>query len=317
MARALLASAPHRGDGLSSAVMTDVANAGEVADRECVACALCGSRDHRPVLTGRDVRRRVPGDYSLVRCNDCGLVFVNPRPTRAAIERYYPPNYAPHAPGAPSRAEAIYYRLFRRVGVAPGARVLDVGCGGGKFLLFLRERGYRVAGVEPNAAVARALRERFDLETHAGEIAEAGLPDGAFDVVTFWWVLEHTHEPLEALRQAHRVLRPGGRVVVALQNFASLGRLTFGRDWHHIDIPGHLYQFEPRSLARALEEAGFRVLRMRQDLLAKDFAPSLGYRLGLKDSLDWWLPNLLALPFDVAAWAARRSGLITAWAERP
>lgn len=283
---------------------------------EQVACALCGRDDARPVLSGGDLRRGVPGVFRVVRCPGCELAYVNPRPTPRSIARYYPADYAPHRPGPPSLAEALYYRMFRMPPARPGARVLDVGCGGGRYLLFLRERGYEVAGVEPSAETAGALREQFGLETHTGELVDAGLPAEAFDVVTFWWVLEHTHRPLEALREARRILRPGGRVVVALQNFDSLARHLFGPHWHHIDLPGHLYQFEPGTLTRALQSAGFRVERVRQDLVAKDFAPSLGYRLGLARSLDWWLPNLLALPFDLLAWALRRSGLFTVYAQR-
>ncbi len=281
---------------------------------ERVACALCGREDARALLHGRDVRRGLPGSFAVVRCPGCGLAFVNPRPTRDGIARYYPPDYAPHRAGPPTRREALYYRLFRTPPVPPGSRVLDVGCGGGRYLLFLRARGYRVAGVEPNAGVARELRERFGLETFAGELCDVALPAASFDAVTFWWVLEHTHDPLASLREAHRLLRPAGSLVVALQNFASLARHLFGADWHHLDLPSHLYQFEPRTLARALEQTGFRVVRLRQDLVAKDFAPSLGHRLGL--SLDGALPNLLALPFDLLAFALGRSGLMTAHARR-
>lgn len=56
---------------------------------------------------------------------------------------------------------------------------------------------------------------------------------------------------------------------------------------------------------------------IRQDLIAKEFAPSLGYRLGMPRSLDCWLPNLLPIHFDLLAWSLRRSGLITVDADRP
>ncbi len=297
--------------------MSDSGTPGQSKALERVACALCGGAQASSVLSGRDIRRRMPGSFSVVRCENCGLAYVTPRPTPHGIRQYYPVDYTPHRLGRPSFAETVYYRLFRAIDAPAGARVLDVGCGGGKYLLFLRDRGYQVSGVETNEDLARELRDGFGLDVRGGELLDAGLPDHGFDVVTFWWVLEHTHRPLDVLIEAHRILRRGGKIVVALQNFESLGRVAFGRHWHHIDLPCHLYQFDPHTLGKTLEAAGFSVRRIRQDLIAKDFAPSLGYRLGMPRSLDWWLPNLLSIPFDLLAWSLRRSGLITAFADRP
>ena len=296
--------------------MSNSASTPEGVILEHVVCALCGQDGAPPILQGRDIRRGVPGEFRVVRCKNCGLAYIDPRPTRETIGRYYPPDYSYHRPGPPSLPESIYYRLFRSAPVPPGSRLLDVGCGGGGYLFFLRDRGYRVVGVEPNAEVVRALREQSDLEVHEGELLDVDFPDASFDAITFWQVLEHTHQPLEVLREAHRMLRPGGHVVVALPNFESLARRIFGANWHHIDIPGHLYQFGPRPLTKLMEKSGFDVYRVRQDLIAKEFAPSLGYRLGLRHSLDRVLPNILALPFDLLAWALRRSGLMTAYAKR-
>lgn len=284
---------------------------------ETTPCAVCGGSATNVVLTGRDNRRHVPGEFQVVRCCGCDLVYINPRPTTQSIGQYYPPDYSYHEAGPSGRIRQLYYRMFRRLSLAPGARVLDVGCGGGGYLLYLRDRGYAVAGVEPNRELAARLGREYGLDIRPGELLEARWPDASFDAVMFWWVLEHSHDPMANLREAYRILKPGGVIIVALQNFASLSRLLFGADWHHIDIPTHLYQFEPHTLRKALETAGFDAVRIRHDLIAKDAAPSVGYRLALKSSLDWWLPNLLALPVDLLAWSIRRSGLMTAYARRP
>ena len=128
---------------------------------EHVACALCGADDATPLVRGSDVRRAVPGRFAVVRCRGCGLTYVNPRPTPSAIARYYPPDYSPHETHPPSRSETTYYALFRKLPAPAGARVLDVGCGGGKYLSFLRQRGYEVAGVDVNAELMQRLHLDF------------------------------------------------------------------------------------------------------------------------------------------------------------
>jgi SAM-dependent methyltransferase len=284
---------------------------------EAAACSLCGATESERVLSGEDLRRGVPGRFDVVRCSACSFAYVSPRPSRAAIRAFYPSGYACHArPPAPA-VERWYYRAFRELPLPPGARVLDVGCGGGRYLDHLRRRGFAAEGTEVDVALAEQLRREHGFVVHAGELEELPLEEGGYDAVTLWWVLEHTHDPVRTLRAAARLLRPGGLAVVSVQNFDSLGRRVFGRYWQHLDLPGHLQHFDPRSLERALREASFDAVRIRQDAVAKDFAPSLGLAFGAGDAFDRTALNLLALPFDALAWALRRSGLITAYARLP
>ena len=74
-----------------------------------------------------------------------------------------------------------------------------------------------------------------------------------------WQALEHVHDPLRVLCEAHRLLVPGGKIVVAVPNMDSLPYRWFGRAWQGLDLPRHLTHFSPRTLHKMLQRAGFQV----------------------------------------------------------
>jgi SAM-dependent methyltransferase len=137
--------------------------------------------------------------------------------------------------------------------VGPRDTVLDFGCGGGAMLASLLCA--RRLGVEPNPA-ARAAAEARGLEMHA---TAAEVPGGVADVVMSNHALEHALSPLQELRELHRVLRPGGRLVIwlPLDDWRRQRRAEPG------DINHHLYTWTPLLLSNLLDEAGFRVLECR------------------------------------------------------
>jgi SAM-dependent methyltransferase len=137
--------------------------------------------------------------------------------------------------------------------VRPADTVVDFGCGGGAMLASL-PAGRRI-GVEPNPAARKAAEAR-GLEAHA---SPTELPDGIADVVISNHALEHTLAPLDELRQLHRVLAPGGRLVLwlPLDDWRRQRRTNAG------DVNHHLYTWTPLLLGNLLGEAGFRVLECR------------------------------------------------------
>lgn len=160
----------------------------------------------------------------------------------------------------------LYFRLSGRdsslIPFIGEGKILDVGCGRGVALALYRERGWTPFGVEPSPTAARYAREVMGLSVHQGEFLDARFPSGFADVVLFQHSLEHVPHPSVELREAHRVLRGPGLLVVMVPNAASLDARLFGRWWYAWDLPRHLYHFTPRTASALLTKAGFRVQRI-------------------------------------------------------
>jgi 2-polyprenyl-3-methyl-5-hydroxy-6-metoxy-1,4-benzoquinol methylase len=137
--------------------------------------------------------------------------------------------------------------------------LLDFGCGGGSYLQRMHELGWKVTGLDVSPVAVERIRTRLGLRALTGSLPHRELSPGSFDVVTMWHSLEHVHHPLVVLRAAHRLLMPGGKLLVAAPNIDSLPFRWFGAAWYGLDLPRHLTHFTPATLAAAVQAAGFRV----------------------------------------------------------
>jgi len=232
-------------------------------------CALCGGRERR--------ERFSAGAHTVVTCTACDLTYVTPQlSSRALLEQVYDASYwsstAPRERGyGDYLGDSELYRatFSRRLRAlqrwlpAPG-RALDVGCGPGLFLEVLREAGWDVAGLEPSAHARKAAESRLGRGVvRSRTLAEARFVPGSFDLVTFWDVLEHLPDPLDALRRARALLAPTGRLVLETQDVRSLAARALGPRWHHFKHGEHLHHFHRGTLQRALRASGFEPLSMR------------------------------------------------------
>jgi SAM-dependent methyltransferase len=246
-----------------------LAPAPSVEWEEC-ACLLCGSRNWSPLVEGPDA---IPGGSGLwfvvVQCQDCGLCFTNPRPSASSIGQFYPAAYVCHSLPRVRRPRPWWKTAFRwlrrsnkeRRTLPPSGqgRLLDFGCGGGSFLARMRQRGWKVMGLDCSLPTVQRVQSELGLEALCGTLPNADLESGSFDLITMWQALEHVHQPFEVLRDAHRLLAPGGKLLVAVPNIDSLPFRWFGHCWYGLDLPRHLTHFSPWTLYLMLHRAGFRV----------------------------------------------------------
>jgi SAM-dependent methyltransferase len=243
-------------------------------------CGLCGAAESTLVHQGLAPARYGDAEacFGLVRCDACGLVYLSPRPSPEEIGQFYPQEFygelSVEASSSRSRWVALYNRLFptadarrldsmstlvRRHWPGPPGRLLDVGAGDGNFLGHMTRAGWQAEGTELSADSARlAARRAGPSRIHVGALEDLELEEAAYDLVTLWDVLEHLYRPLEALRKARTLLRPGGVLLVSVPNFHALESQLMGRRWPHLDVPRHLHHFTPPVLDQMLASAGFQ-----------------------------------------------------------
>lgn len=311
-----------------------------VVQMEAAPCPLCGPAPGEPVLTGRDLLHDLPGTFCVDRCTSCGLMRTDPRPTPQSIGFYYPSDYGPYlgtvvADGAgdgglKARLIALGKRLFdtRAHAVpqrAPG-RMLELGCASGSYLHAMAAKGWQVEGIEfsPEAA-ASARKLGFHVDTGAVETIDKA--PAQFDLITGWMVLEHLHQPLAVLQKLRQWVKPGGVLCVSVPNAGSAERAVFGGHWYALQLPTHLYHYDPKSIRKLMAAAGWRVTAIHHHRTLSNAIASTGYWLrdrGVKGIgqvlIDFpekggRIGALAVFPFAWVAALLGQTGRMTIWAE--
>jgi SAM-dependent methyltransferase len=250
-------------------------------------CPVCRRELPDVALIARDKWFGRGDAFEVHECSHCRLAVTHPQPSIEELEPYYPDDYQSwEHPSrglrlardlmARTRASLPPWGPFRRRGT--GA-MLDVGCGRGDLLVRFAEAGWSATGLDISENAVRAARE-LGVEAIVGTIDTAPLPDASFDLVVMNHALEHLHDPVDAIGHAHRLLRRGGSLIVAVPNWDSRLRRWFGTNWMPLEVPRHLTHFSPRALHLASREAGFRRSRTRRYALGVGLPTSLWFSAG-------------------------------------
>lgn len=275
---------------------------------------------------GEDFEYRTsPDSFLTVRCDGCGVVYLDPRPVRAELPTIYPDNY--HAFTFTEDEFGIVYKVRRRLEarrllaacgtLPPDARILDVGSGDGFHLDLLREfgpSGWQLEGVDLDPRAADAAEAR-GLVVHRGSIEDLDLAPDRYDFAILIQTVEHVADPAAVLRAIRRVLAPGGRLLVVTDNTGSLDfTIAKRRHWGGYHFPRHWYLFDTRSLRRLAAQTGFTVDRLDTMVSPVNWVYSLrnalddwGAPRGLVEwfSLDSPIPLAVFTVFD---WLHQRAG---------
>lgn len=197
--------------------------------------------------------------FEIMVCEDCGLLYTTPKPSDEKTGDYYKSEaYYSHQENKKGFIPRVYeavksVNLKHKIAIAtqgkePG-RLLDIGCGVGDFLHFAEQNGWQCTGAEPSEDAASIAKKRIKAEIMLPKDLEK-FPDESFDVITMWHVLEHVSDLQWQVNQLNRLLKKGGRLVIALPNFMSYDAQYYKDKWAAYDVPRHLNHFSQDSIAK-------------------------------------------------------------------
>ncbi len=231
-----------------------------IAAEDVPACPVCGASDYSQFAVGFDYELLTCSNpWRFVQCRACQHVWLNPRP---AVD------YDAINPIARKAKELLDRRkiamIVRHCPKAPKS-YLDVGCGDGRFLRVMEQRGVPrsgLYGLELDKRVVERLRGQGYSSVFCGRAEDiSSFPDGGIDLVTMFHVIEHVDNPETVIGRVRRWLSPGGVFALETPNLDSLDARLFRRTyWGGYHIPRHWNLFTPAAISRLLTDNGLEVL---------------------------------------------------------
>jgi SAM-dependent methyltransferase len=218
-------------------------------------CRLCGGKIQQTIL--HDIITRYNDRFALNQCDNCALVTTYPIPSEKMLQQYYDPDYWQ---SGKLKTNTVLETLYKsrmasivsaiRKYATYDSKILDWGCGDGSFIGLLRNFGLHCFGID---AYKKDLN---DPQISSATIEKTDFPDGYFDIITCFHVLEHLADPLTSVKHALRLLKLGGLIIIEVPNLESVGFQIFKRRWQPLEIPTHLNHFTPATLQKVFESAG-------------------------------------------------------------
>ncbi len=313
-------------------------------------CEVCGSREIKFLFKQKDKNLDVDKEFSLFKCNKCNSLFPNPQPTSKELEEYYPRDKYYSLRKICSKEESkktklnlFLYELYfdlkiknhlmrmifspikfivRGTKIKKGDKILDIGCGSGQFLYEMNELGMRVYGVEPGE-FDKEGKNKYKLNIKNSDLINAKYPKEFFDIITINHVLEHLNNPDKQIKEVYRILKKEGKFIIGIPNSNSLVYKLFGKNWHQLDIPRHLWNYSNKNIKILLERNGFKIRKTRYNSRPNQFVVSLYFLLGIKNRSGklnrileviflplTWFVNFLRMGDQIEVWCEKEVGHI-------
>lgn len=229
-------------------------------------CPVCCSKDIHGAFSAKD-HTVSKESFVIANCSSCTFLFTQDVPTQHHIGRYYiSEDYISHSDTQKGLINKLYHAVRRRTltgkkeliqnrtGMEQG-RILDIGCGTGAFLHTMQAGGWAGIGLEPDASARSKAKELHNI-TALPSAELYNMPDGQFDAITMWHVLEHVHELQQYIDRLKELVSPDGKLFIAVPNYRSYDAAFYRSSWAAYDVPRHLWHFSTQSMHTLMQRHG-------------------------------------------------------------
>lgn len=236
------------------------------------SCPVCGSNEIEIFLQAKDYT--VSGKFfPVIQCKKCTAAFTNNIPAPNEIGAYYKSeNYISHSDTAQGLVNKLYHKVRNITLVSKKygnpfyskttGTILDIGCGTAAFLHTMKSAGWQITGLEPDNTAREKAQSLYQIAPLSSENFKT-LPANSFDAITLWHVLEHVHDLQGYLQQIKILLKPAGKLFVAVPNYTSYDAKKYGLYWAAYDVPRHLYHFSPSSISVLIQAHQLKVVAVK------------------------------------------------------
>ncbi|MBP7652682.1 class I SAM-dependent methyltransferase [Candidatus Dependentiae bacterium] len=200
----------------------------------------------------------------LVRCGDCGFVYINPQLAPELIVSSY--SGAVDETFVSQNASRIitfknsFKKVINKLGITDTSKykVLDIGCAGGAFPKAAFDLGFEITGIEPSKWLSEYGRTQYNIDIRTGTLESHDFQERQFDIITLWDVLEHISCPEMTLIKIDKLLKDSGRLVLTYPDINSFTSRILGKNWPFL-LSVHLYYFNRKTIRKFLEKYGYEV----------------------------------------------------------
>nr|WP_294994334.1 class I SAM-dependent methyltransferase [uncultured Sediminibacterium sp.] len=232
-------------------------------------CLFCNSDAIHPIMAAKDYTVSNTA-FEIWHCDTCTNRFTQSVPDIHHIGAYYQSAaYISHSDTAKGLINKLYHwvrgytlgrkkRLIQKVSGLNHGALLDIGAGTGAFVTTMLQAGWTVTGLEPDSIARENAKQKHGIELRSADDIYS-LPQSSFNVITLWHVLEHVHDLHGYFRQFVALLKPGGKLVIAVPNYTSKDASAYGAQWAAWDVPRHLYHFSPKGMEQLAKQHGFNL----------------------------------------------------------